>query len=330
MPLSSILGSALVSGIGGLLGNLVTGASQQETNKTNLKIARETNAANYRLWQENNLYNTPAAQMSRLRAAGLNPNMVYGQISSGNSSSPATAQGAVMKAAKFGDFGTSAAVMSYLQGQMQKSTISLQDTQSDKNKAETNKTNVESLNLQKDGLLKDITYYQKLFDYFKSNDLYPLERKQLEVSIKQKKRDLARIDATIDNLNAQTSRTEVETGLMPKQVEIAEFNAATARINALTQRERNDVLNKLSTLQTNVLSAQLPYVGEKEQAEVASIWSRFLNTLQGTEKLTAETAIANFEKVYMEKYGVKPSSSLISSVASAFSYNVEHIVSSFN
>lgn len=324
-----VVGSAIVSGLGGAFGNLLSGYSTKDTNKTNLRIARETNEANYRLWQENNAYNTPAAQMSRLRAAGLNPNMVYGQISSGNSSSPATAQGAVMKSAKFGDFGTSAAVMSYLQGQMQKSSIMLQDTQSEKNKAETNKTNVETLNAQKDGLLKDIAYYQKLFDYYKSNNLFPLERRSIEVSIKQKKRDIARIDATIDNLNASTARTETETELMPKQVDIAEFNASTARINALSNQERNKVLNTLSELQSNVLRQQMPYVSEKEQAQIASVWAHYLNTLKGTEKLDAETAIANFEKVYLEKYGVKPSSNIVSSIASAFSYGVESIVGSF-
>lgn len=320
-----IIGGALISGIGGFLGNSITGLSQKNTNDTNLQIARETNEANYRLWKENNEYNTPAAQIARYRAAGLNPNMVYGQISSGNSSSPASAQAAVMKSAKFGDFGTSAAVMSFLQGQMQKSSISLQDTQSEKNKAETNRTNVETLNLQKDGLLKDITYYQKLFDYYRANSLFPLERKQLKVKIDETRRNIARIDASIDNLNASTVRTQTETDLMPKQLEIAEFNAATARINALSTQERNNVLNKLSTLQANVLRQQMPYISEKEQAEVASIWARYLNTLQGTEKLSVDTAISNFEKVYMEKYGTKPSSSMISSVASAFAYNLEHI-----
>lgn len=298
-----IIGS-LISGIGGLAGNLFTGASNSDTNKTNLKIARETNQANYRLWQENNAYNTPAAQMARYRAAGLNPNMVYGQISSGNSSSPATAQGAVMKSAKFGDFGTSAAVMSYLQGQMQKSTISLQDTQSEKNKAETNKTNVESLNLQKDGLLKDITYYQKLFDYFKSNNLFPLERRSLEISIRQKKREIARIDASINNLNAQTARTETETELMPKQVEIAEFNALTSRITALSNAERNRVLNELTSTQNEIALRELPFVTEKNFYAVKQIYESCLNTIASTEKLSAEALYDRVKAKFADQYGI--------------------------
>lgn len=324
MPLSD-LASALIPAGGGIVSNALSYLSNERTNKNNLKIARETNQANYDLWKANNEYNTPQAQMARYQAAGLNPNMIYGQVSSGNSSSPATAQGAVMKATKFGDFGAANAMMSYLQNQMQKSSISLQDTQSDKNKAETNRTNVETLNLQKDGLIKDITYYQKMFDYYKSNNLFPLERRHLESKIEETRRNIARINATIDNLNASTVRTETETQLMPKQLEIAEFNAATARINALSTQERNKVLNTLSTLQSNVLRQQMPYISEKEQAEVASVWARFVNTLQGTEKLTAETAIANFEKVYLEKYGVRPSSSMITSLATAFTYNLENI-----
>lgn len=309
-----VLGGAVISGLGGLVGNLLTGSAQKDTNKTNLQIARETNEANYRLWNENNLYNTPAAQMSRLRAAGLNPNMVYGQVSSGNSSSPVTAQGAVMKSAKFGDFGASAAVMSYLQGKMQESTISLQDTQSAKNKAETNRTNVESLNLQKDGLLKDITYSQKLFDYFKSNDLYPVERRQLELSLKQKKREIARIDATIDNLNAQTSRTEVETELMPKQFEIAEFNAQTARISALSNSERNRVLNDLTSTQNEIAIRELPFVTEKNFYAVKQAYESCLYTIANTEKVEAEALYDKVKATFADDYGLSLGQSELSQI----------------
>lgn len=43
----------------------------------------------YKMWQENNAYNTPAAQMRRLLEAGLNPNLAYQAVSTGNSGSPA-------------------------------------------------------------------------------------------------------------------------------------------------------------------------------------------------------------------------------------------------
>lgn len=41
-------------------------------------------AYNLDLWNKQNEYNTPAAQMARMREAGLNPNLFYGQGTSGN------------------------------------------------------------------------------------------------------------------------------------------------------------------------------------------------------------------------------------------------------
>jgi hypothetical protein len=42
------------------------------------KLAEEEWSRNYQMWQEMNKYNAPAAQMSRLAEAGLNPHLVYG------------------------------------------------------------------------------------------------------------------------------------------------------------------------------------------------------------------------------------------------------------
>lgn len=91
------------AGAAALAGSVLSAKAGKDTNKTNLQIARETNAAqmelamyqadqNLNLWNLNNEYNTPSAQMARYEAAGLNPNLIYGNgsASSGNSSSPAT------------------------------------------------------------------------------------------------------------------------------------------------------------------------------------------------------------------------------------------------
>lgn len=44
----------------------------------------------YQMWRENNAYNTPEQQMKRLLEAGLNPNLAYSSVSTGNSGSPAS------------------------------------------------------------------------------------------------------------------------------------------------------------------------------------------------------------------------------------------------
>lgn len=110
--LSSLLGPA-----SGLLGGLSSGIfgyfSQREANKAMLEATRMNNEHNYKIWQEqqnhnkemfqmenranidmwnrNNEYNSPTAQVERLRKAGLNAGiMLNGGNASGVSSSPAS------------------------------------------------------------------------------------------------------------------------------------------------------------------------------------------------------------------------------------------------
>jgi len=67
---AGITGAASV--IGNVLGNIGSKKRQKRADKANIKF-----------WQMQNEYNDPAQQMSRLKKAGLNPNLVYGQSVSG-------------------------------------------------------------------------------------------------------------------------------------------------------------------------------------------------------------------------------------------------------
>lgn len=99
---SGVLGSV----IGGIFGN----KSQKSANAANIQINRENNAFNERMmreqdalnygaWKRQNAYNTPSAQVQRLREAGLNPYLMMsngnqiGSASSQNSTSMASASG---------------------------------------------------------------------------------------------------------------------------------------------------------------------------------------------------------------------------------------------
>lgn len=92
MPFAATL-EGIGAGLSGL-GSIFNYFSQKKANDTNLQIARETNQANldlynkqfsdtYKLWKENNAYNDPSAQMSRLKAAGLNPTLNMGSNPTG-------------------------------------------------------------------------------------------------------------------------------------------------------------------------------------------------------------------------------------------------------
>jgi len=67
---AGIAGGASI--IGSLIGNRGAKKRQREADKANIKF-----------WQMQNAYNDPSQQMSRLKKAGLNPNLVYGQSVSG-------------------------------------------------------------------------------------------------------------------------------------------------------------------------------------------------------------------------------------------------------
>lgn len=68
----------------------------EKIRKYNLDLAKKQNEWNLRQWQMENAYNSPSAQIERMREAGLNPDMMYGGGVSGNlsASSPSMTSGA--------------------------------------------------------------------------------------------------------------------------------------------------------------------------------------------------------------------------------------------
>ena len=75
--LGSIVGSA-ISGAFGMAGEKLRYENEKE-------LASQQNQYNLDMWRMQNEYNSPAAQMQRFKEAGLNPNLIYGQGSNGNS-----------------------------------------------------------------------------------------------------------------------------------------------------------------------------------------------------------------------------------------------------
>lgn len=59
------------------------------TNKANIKLQKDLAydefSRNYWMWNQQNEYNSPLNQMLRLKEAGLNPNLMYGKGTTGNS-----------------------------------------------------------------------------------------------------------------------------------------------------------------------------------------------------------------------------------------------------
>lgn len=83
-----------------VLGQGANIVSTAMTNQANERMQQQQNAWNLEQWHRNNEYNSPAAQLQRMKAAGLNPDLMYGQNASGaagNASSPATGTNPIPK-----------------------------------------------------------------------------------------------------------------------------------------------------------------------------------------------------------------------------------------
>lgn len=69
-------GIGLISSLGEGLFNISAQNKANEQNQKNMMMQRQWSIDD---WNRNNAYNSPAAQMERFKAAGLNPNLIYGQ-----------------------------------------------------------------------------------------------------------------------------------------------------------------------------------------------------------------------------------------------------------
>lgn len=101
---------AILSGLGSVGTGLFNYFGQRETNEMNERLTRESNAMNSsiaqenrdwqeKMWNKTNEYNSPEAQMSRLKAAGLNPVLAYGSLGDAKAVSAGSPPSAHMEAA---------------------------------------------------------------------------------------------------------------------------------------------------------------------------------------------------------------------------------------
>lgn len=81
MPIDPVTGSLIVAGasaIGQGANAYAQGKTNKKTREYNREMYEKQKADNIAQWHMQNEYNHPSAQMARLREAGLNPNLVYG------------------------------------------------------------------------------------------------------------------------------------------------------------------------------------------------------------------------------------------------------------
>lgn len=87
MSFWNVIGAG-IGALGGLAGNAMNRAAIREQNKANKELAKYQFDLNMQAWNKQNEYNSPYQQVARLKSAGLNPQLAYGNgTQAGNASS---------------------------------------------------------------------------------------------------------------------------------------------------------------------------------------------------------------------------------------------------
>lgn len=236
-----LIGAALIQGAGSLLSSLqdtYLTNKQMENQRDLLAEQREWDLAQ---WHRQNEYNSPASQMERFEAAGLNPNLMYDQGNPGLAGTIQTSAGQAPAYKPTPNIGDTTAFINMFRAikdsEKIQSEIDLNDEL--KNKVEEEANHIEAqtkgVNLQNSRLvlgasafLKDLKRQEKLSDV-----------------------EIARLDNLINNLD------------LVGENEMAKLSASTAQFNlsaneSARKNDQVDVLgmpaqNELTSLLVNVI-----------------------------------------------------------------------------
>lgn len=204
-------GSA-VGSLGTLAGGVANAIAQTRINRENIAFQREINDLNYQrqldMWKMTNEYNSPASQMQRYLAAGLNPNLIYGQSNTASMANVGNAQAQQMVAPNFDFLGTFMnQILSGIQGQQ-----NMKNTEQDitRKKIEnfilenTKDNQIEISNKNLDMLTKNLTIIG-----------YQIEDRDIDKAIKTAESTIKTLEAEIKGLNVEYDKQFYVMGLPP-------------------------------------------------------------------------------------------------------------------
>lgn len=256
------------SALANLAGGWFSSSSQKKINESNQQFAEkmyaQQKADNLDFWNMQNAYNSPEQQMQRYTAAGLNPNLIYGNgAGSSNAGSIATptyhmpekqAANPLQNLGRAVDSG----IQTYQNIQMQK-------LQADNLK-------VQNQNMLNDGILKSLAAENAKLDITKKGALLPT---QLDAAMLQNNATIMKMadqSAGIDLKNAQIGKLNQDTK-----------NAVTSGMILRNQYELLNATKGMTVKQAALKVIQMELNNQKTKAETQNIGVRTNNAYQEHE-----------------------------------------------
>lgn len=308
MPIDPITGSAIVGGIGSVIGGLFGSHNQKSTNAANLQIARETNALNEKLFNQQlqynwdmfhaqNRYNDPSAQAARMMDAGLNPylNGVETNMASGAAAPSAphmiaptmqSSAGIIQNA--FSDI-SNIVFNSAVQQQKLANETKKVDTDYNLSLAEIAKMAAETKNI---GLKSD---FQSILNYIADNTKEHQIR-SADLSNQMTTATMDKIKAESDAINLQNIASEMRLDYLPKQLAL-DIVQRVEQIK-LTSAQRNLSFSQASLNGALAIESEARKNGININNNTARKMSNSL-----INQASYEAEIKKTEKYNMKKYG---------------------------
>ena len=260
MPLTDNLQSALIGAGAGLLGNVFNVFGQQSANQSNMELAKYQYEKNLEMWNRQNEYNTPAAQVARLREANLNPVLAMsGGVTNQASSAPSYDRPQLapyqVDASGLAQIGSD-----LIRARATDKQLGLMETQMDLNVAKTSTENMMALlrELQGTGKFMENQYMSEVYPLMKElmnqnvnltgskNKLVQEQVRLTQEEINQMPVRYALIRSQIENTDARTRAMYVETTKVALENILLE--AKTAYADKIAYNEANILSSRLTAL----------------------------------------------------------------------------------
>lgn len=260
-----------VATIGGSLVQGQTNMAQMQYNQEQYDRQRKDALSD---WTMQNEYNSPKAQMARYKDAGLNPNLIYGQMTN----SPAI-RSSDMSNAHLAPANPSGAIAEGLQRYQE---TALQRAQVDNLKKQNDVLTQDILLKTADVLGKDYANKKMKFELDKQPELFQNTLDGIKANTRKTLMD------TLTSSDANKRAWELHIGakdLQKQSLITAVQNVANQKsLQALTQAQRQEVLQRIKTIKNSGILQKLDIELKKKGLQPGDApWLRIPAQLMGTE-----------------------------------------------
>lgn len=284
----SALAAGLIAGGSAIASLIGTAAS----NSANTNLNRENRAWQEKMWNKTNEYNLPINIMQRYRDAGLNPNLIYGNLNQASANMPSSpdTQGALDYGQAFRGLGNQI-FDNILAEEQTEANVKVAETQANLNttnqkKAEEEATNIiaDTAHKQLDNIFLSKTMQNRIdsevqkLELLKKNNLiseaqYNQELEKIKIFQEQVREAAANADKAEEEVRTQgaiTANVEADTLLKDAQKMEAYSSAALNRAKIATEKMQQKFL--ASGAAANYAQAEyVKKLGDKVEAETSKL-----------------------------------------------------------